>query len=80
MVGQWVTVTRDNGVVPSMSVTWREIGNLLTSWSGHGDGTTETTAAPPSPGIRQVGLAKLQSALRSSAAHLTADLEGRWLP
>lgn len=80
MVGQWVTVTRDNGVVPSMSVTWREIGNLLTSWSGRRDGQADTAAVLPHAGIRQVGLAKLQTAFRSSASHLTANLKGQWLP
>jgi multidrug resistance efflux pump len=33
-VGQWVTVTRDNGVVPSMSVSWRRLGTLLAYWLG----------------------------------------------
>ena len=80
MVGQWVTVTRDNGVVPSMSVTWREIGNLLTSWSGHDDGQTASAAATPHAGILQAGLAKLQSVLRLSSAHLTPKLKGQWLP
>lgn len=34
-VGQWVTVTKDGGIVPSMSVTWRRFETLLTSWSGN---------------------------------------------
>lgn len=64
MVGQWVTVTRDNGFVPSMSVTWREVGNLLTSWSGHDDGQSVSTATMPDGGIRQTGLARLASEFR----------------
>jgi multidrug resistance efflux pump len=32
-VGQWVTVTKDNGIVPSMSVAWRRLETLLTSGS-----------------------------------------------
>jgi len=32
-VGQWVTVTKDDGIVPSMSVTWRRLETLVTSWS-----------------------------------------------
>jgi hypothetical protein len=28
-VGKWVTVTRGGGIVPSMSVTWRKVENLL---------------------------------------------------
>ena len=77
MVGQWVTVTRDNGVVPSMSVAWREIGSLLTSWSGHDEGQTSRAGVTADPDTRRAGLAKLQSALRSSAAHLTANLKGQ---
>jgi len=33
-VGQWVTVTKDNGIVPSMSVTWSKLERLVTSWGG----------------------------------------------
>jgi biotin carboxyl carrier protein len=33
-VGQWVTVTKDDGIVPSMSVAWRHLETLVTSW-GH---------------------------------------------
>lgn len=28
-VGKWVTVRRDDGIIPSMSVTWRKVGNLV---------------------------------------------------
>jgi multidrug resistance efflux pump len=40
-VGQWVTVTRDNGIVPSMSVSWRRIGNIVASWAGPQQTPTE---------------------------------------
>lgn len=63
MVGQWVTVTRDNGFVPSMSVTWKEIGNQLVSWSGRGD-IQNTAAVTSDAGIRETGIAKLQTAFR----------------
>src|SRR5882762_5233531 len=36
-VGQWVTVTKDDGIVPSMSVTWRRFETLMTSWSNKKD-------------------------------------------
>jgi hypothetical protein len=32
-VGQWVTVTKEDGIVPSMSVTWRRFETLVTSWT-----------------------------------------------
>ncbi len=28
-VGQWVTVTKDDGIVPSMSVTWRRLETVV---------------------------------------------------
>ena len=31
-VGQWVTVTKQNGIVPSMSVAWRRLATFVTSW------------------------------------------------
>jgi hypothetical protein len=37
-VGQWVTVTRDSGVVPSVSVTWRNIERKIMAWWGGGNG------------------------------------------
>jgi hypothetical protein len=32
-VGQWVTVTKNNAIVPSMSVTWSRLEKLVASWS-----------------------------------------------
>jgi len=62
-VGQWVTVTRDNGFVPSMSVTWKQIGNILASWSG-GEGQNASAAAMPDAAVRRTGLTKLQGEFR----------------
>jgi HlyD family secretion protein len=63
-VGQWVTVTRDNGFVPSMSVTWRRLEDYLASWVDDGRGSTATAAAPDAS-TRREGFARLQAALRS---------------
>ena len=61
-VGQWVTVTKDNGFVPSMSVSWARLGTLLTAWSNKTppqlDSAYQTT--------RETGIAVLGSALRST--------------
>lgn len=62
-VGQWVTVTKDNGIVPSMSVTWRRVETLLTSWTGKNN--------PFQPNdnhekVLEAGVAALASALRSA--------------
>jgi hypothetical protein len=72
-VGQWVTVTRDNGIVPSMSVAWRRLGNFVTSW-------TEHTPSADDPAARRAGIARLEAAFRSpSQAHgLEPDVD--WLP
>jgi hypothetical protein len=37
-VGEWVTVTRESGVVPSVSVTWRNIERKIMTWWGGGAG------------------------------------------
>ncbi|WP_225670368.1 HlyD family secretion protein [Bradyrhizobium hereditatis] len=67
-IGQWVTVTRDNGIVPSMSVTWRRLGNLVASWS-HDDGDKTETAQdhPVDAETHRAGIARLQDASRSPA-------------
>jgi len=64
MVGQWVTVTRDNGFVPSMSVTWKQVGNLFAAWTGPGGSQNASAAAVPDAGVRQTGLTKLQDEFR----------------
>jgi hypothetical protein len=78
-VGQWVTVTKDDGIIPSMSVTWRRFETLMTSWSNKKgplplDEGNETK--------RETGFAMLAAAFRSAAQAVpqsTADLEG-WMP
>jgi hypothetical protein len=78
-VGQWVTVTKDDGIVPSMSVTWRRLETLVTSWS------TKTGPRLPNEGNErqlETGFALLAAAFRSGsqAAHQsTAEMED-WLP
>jgi hypothetical protein len=60
-IGQWVTVTKDDGIVPSMSVTWRRVETLITSWSNSPlqriDDHNERT--------RETGFAMLAAAFRS---------------
>jgi multidrug resistance efflux pump len=60
-VGEWVTVTKDKGYVPSMSVTWRRLETLVSSWSN--------PASDHSAGADQkryeAGIAFLGAALRS---------------
>jgi hypothetical protein len=60
-VGQWVTVTRDNGIVPSMSVTWRRLGNLMAS-STRDDGLNSETAQnhPIDADTHRAGMAQPQ--------------------
>jgi biotin carboxyl carrier protein len=77
-VGQWVTVTKDDGIVPSMSVTWRRLETLMTSWSDKKD--------PLEPNDRnetrrETGRSMLASAFRSApqAARQSPDLGG-WAP
>lgn len=77
-IGQWVTVTRDNGIVPSMSVTWRRFGNLLASWS-HDDGhNTETAQHPVDDDTRRAGMARLQDASHSPALPAAQPDENWW--
>jgi len=78
-VASGVTVTRDNGMVPSMSVTWRRLGHI---GCGHGFMTTRQYRRAQNPSLdadtRRAGLARLQTLSFAAAAELTAD-EG-WLP
>ncbi len=69
-VGQWATVTRDNGIVPSMSVTWRRLGNLVASLMPDSGGVeTARNSAPngsaPEEDARRAGIARLEAAFRS---------------
>ncbi|MDU3094162.1 MAG: HlyD family efflux transporter periplasmic adaptor subunit [Bradyrhizobium sp.] len=72
-VGQWVTVTRDNGIVPSMSVTWRRLGHLVASLA-------DLDPAAPDEATRRAGVAKLDEALRSPSAAQRSQLDEPWLP
>ena len=77
-VGQWVTVTKDDGIVPSMSVTWRRFETLMTSWSNkkgplQPEGGTERK--------REAGFAMLAAAFRSApqVERQSTELEN-WMP
>ncbi|CCE01365.1 conserved hypothetical protein [Bradyrhizobium sp. STM 3809] len=73
-VGQWVTVTRDNGIVPSMSVTWRRLGHLVASLA-------DLDAPTPDEATRRAGVTKLDRALRSQPAAAQMSEDGQhWLP
>ena len=75
-VGQWVTVTKDDGIVPSMSVTWRRFETLVTSWSN------KIRPLQPNQGDDnerklETGFATLAAAFRSGpqAARQSPELE-----
>lgn len=77
-VGQWVTVTKDDGIVPSMSVTWRRFETLITSWS------TKKGPLQPDDGNerkREAGLAMLVAAFHSASetVYQSPDLQD-WMP
>jgi len=78
-VGQWVTVTKDDGIVPSMSVTWRRLETLVTSWSN------KKGPLQPNEGDerkRETGFAMLAAAFHSdlqAVGQSTAQLED-WMP
>ena len=76
-VGQWVTVTRDNGIVPSMSVTWRHLGDLMAAWTGY-DGQVATAQTAESATYRE-GVTRLQSALRAPAPEQPPQPREEWL-
>jgi multidrug resistance efflux pump len=77
-VGQWVTVTKDDGIVPSMSVTWRRLETLMTSWSNN-KGSVQAEGGNERK--REAGFAMLAAAFRSAsrAGHQSTDLED-WMP
>ena len=62
-VGQWVTVTKDNGIIPSMSVAWRRIETFMTSWSNN----IYTKASNVDERKREAGFAILAAAFLSLA-------------
>jgi len=77
-VGQWVTVTKDDGIVPSMSVTWRRLETLVTSWSNKKDSVQPNEVNERK---REAGFAMLAAAFRSAspAEHQSSELED-WMP
>ncbi|MEA2796567.1 MAG: hypothetical protein QOI87_3947 [Bradyrhizobium sp.] len=77
-VGQWVTVTKDDGIVPSMSVTWHRFATLVSSWSN------KKAPVQPNEGNqrkREAGLAMLAAAFGSAsyAMYPSSGLED-WMP
>jgi multidrug resistance efflux pump len=77
-VGQWVTVTRDDGIVPSMSVSWRRFETLMTSWSNK---KGPLQPSEDNERRRETGFVMLAAAFRSAseAMHQLPDLED-WTP
>ena len=71
-VGQWVTVTKDNAMIPSMSVAWRRLEAFMTTWGNH-----PTKASNDGEGKREAGFAILAAAFRSVApeARQSAELK-----
>src|SRR6202022_2275291 len=77
-VGQWVTVTKDDGIVPSMSVTWRRFETLMTSW--HDKKTPFHSVDGNEKRRREAGFAMLAAAFRSAPqAERQSPLED-WMP
>jgi hypothetical protein len=77
-VGQWVTVTKDDGIVPSMSVAWRRLETLMTAWSSKKMPLQPTDDTERK---RETGFAMLAAAFRSAsqAGYQPPDLED-WMP
>jgi multidrug resistance efflux pump len=77
-VGQWVTVTKEDGIIPSMSVTWRRLETLMTSWSNK-KGPLEPNEGDERR--RETGFAMLAAAFRSAAQaeHQSSELDD-WMP
>ena len=77
-VGQWVTVTKEDGMVPSMSVTWRRLETLVTSWSNK---KTPLQPSDDNERKRETGYATLAAAFRAApqGGSQSAALED-WLP
>jgi multidrug resistance efflux pump len=78
-VGQWVTVTKEDGMVPSMSVTWRRFETLVTSWSNK---KTPLQPSDDNERKRETGYATLAAEFRAApqgGGSQSADMED-WLP
>lgn len=63
-VGQWVTVTKDKAVIPSMSMAWRRVESLMASWNED----KGPTAADGEKSARPTGIAALAAVFRSAAS------------
>jgi hypothetical protein len=74
-VGQWVTVTRENGMVPSMSVTWRHVANLMAAWTGY---DRDASKAADTAAYRE-GVSRLQSAFRAPMPQPQPQQSEQWL-
>jgi hypothetical protein len=72
-VGQWVTVTKDNAMIPSMSVAWRRLETFMTSWGSN----NPAKASNDGEGKREAGVGILAAAIRSVApeARQSPDLK-----
>jgi multidrug resistance efflux pump len=79
-VGEWVTVTRDNGVVPSMSVTWRRIGDFVASWIHGASRNAEAAPAAADTKALRAGIAQLKAAFRSPLQQQLPKSDEDWLP
>src|ERR1700694_3523351 len=77
-VGQWVTVTKEDGMVPSMSVTWRRLETLVTSWSNK---KPPLQPSDDNERKRETGYATLAAAFRAApqGGSQSPALED-WLP
>jgi multidrug resistance efflux pump len=78
-VGRWVTVTRDNGIVPSMSVTWHKLGEFVAFWN-HDDNSSSTKQAKsdnkPGQQVKAVPAVD-QTTRKAGLAQLRAASEGK---
>ena len=71
-VGHWVTVTRENGIVPSMSVSWRRLGTLVAYLRG--------SERSPSEAEWLDATMRLKANLQSPSKQLSMSLNQEWLP
>jgi len=71
-VGHWVTVTRENGIVPSMSVSWRRLGHLVAYLTGSDRSPTEAE--------RLDATDRLKTALRGFDTKAARALDEDWVP
>jgi hypothetical protein len=71
-------VTEADGIVPSMSVTWRRLETLVTSW-GNKKGPVQAEGGNERK--REAGFAMLAAAFRSAsqAGYQSTELED-WMP